>query len=369
MARVLEVPKKFQKIEVPLVLIALFALIALIALIGLIGLIANHAPPRKTAFTIRAQTDVVTVQPDCGQALTWDLPPGEVRALGADAPADLQRKIGPVSIVIRAGAQAVLERRETGEWRVVVKPLDGVEICTVQSPSGATDGQRPVETVPPADRISVLRLKYTAANGSEVENESVAPSADGFAYRSIGDGADPPPLRLAGRVLLGSPVLEGGGWSDARAGMLRSATIEGRVRDSVGEQLSVLLREDVDPGSMIDTHACLDRHQTEQQLAACAATGGDAAVGFAAASSDGIVKSIQVVVHRLTKRIGVLPYGGEQRSLAVTWWTALLNNPLAQQVAAALIIVTTLLGHYRELNSLLSRFLPWVRAAIRRSNP
>lgn len=324
-------------------------------LLLLLAAIASFAPPRKTTFTIQAKTDALTVEPNCGQSLIWDLPPGELRALGVGGQPDAFRKVGPVSLVIRAGTRAVIERREQGEWRVVVKPLEGEDRCAAAARAGPADASRSAEPLPAAARITAVRLKYQDADGRDIENESVEPSADGYAYRSVGGEAQPAPLRLTGRVLLGNPVLEGGGWAGSRAGMLRGASVEGRVRHSVGEQVSVLLHEDVDLGSMIDTHACLDSLLTEQGRFACEDPGVDAAVGFAAPASEVDGKTIDVVVHREAYRIGVLPYAGEQRRLSVTWWTALLYDPLAQQVALALFVITQLLGHYDVLRRPLNR--------------
>lgn len=341
--------------------------VAVLGLLAVLALLTALSPWHKTAFTIRAQTGVLMVEPDCGQSLTWDLPRGEVRTLGANAQAESERKLGPVSIVVRAGAQAVLERRDAGEWRVVVKPLDAAPDCAGPSPSTVPVGVRNAEpvTLSAAARISVLRLEYTNAKGQVVENEPVEASPDGYAYRSVTAGAAEPdkapvepglsPLRLAGRVLLGSPVTEGGGWSGGSLGILRSASIEGRVRHGFGDQLSVLLREQIDPGSLIDTHACLDPTQTDQARGDCEMPGANAAVGFATAASVDDISVIDVVVYRHTTHVGVLPYAGEQRVLRVTWWTRLLNEPLAQQATAALVLLTTLLTQYGELKKLLAR--------------
>lgn len=326
-----------------------------VALIMLLALSARFAPPKKTTFTIQAKTDVLTVEPNCGQSLIWDLPPGEIRALGLGVEPDSLPKIGPVSLVIRSGTRAMIERRESGEWRVVVKPLEGVDRCAAATKAGVTGTSRSAQPIPAATRIAAVRLKYKDAKGHDIENEPVEPSADGYAYRSVGDEPQPASLRLAGRVILGSPVLEGGGWSGSHAGMLRGAAIEGRVRHSVGEQVEVLLHEEVDLGSMIDTHACLDSHLTEEGRFACEDPGVDPAVGFAIPVPEVDGKTIDVVVHREALRIGVLPYAGEQRRLSVTWWTALIRDPFIHQIGLALALIVGFLSHYDGLKRPLSR--------------
>jgi hypothetical protein len=134
--------------------------------------------------------------------------------------------------------------------------------------------------------------------------------------------------------------------------MLHGASIEGRVRHSVGEQLSVLLREEVDAGSMVDTHACLGPLAGGAAHGECETRGVDSAVGFVTGISTDIGPALQVVLHRQARYIGVLPYAGDQRRVSVTWWTSLLNDPLVQQVVLALALVTAVLSAYNALQPL-----------------
>lgn len=328
-------------------------LLTFVFVVVVLGGVAFMAWPVTTTFTVRAQTDSLSIEPGCGQTLIWDLPPGEVRALGGDSPLGQPRKIGPVSLVIREGTRTVLERWESGEWHILSKPLEGLHCEPATSGDTGINAARSSKALPAAARITALRLKYEdETSGETIENELVEPSADGYAYRSVGGEVQPASLRLAGRIVLGSPVLEGSGWSDSRPRMLRSASIEGRVRVGIGEQMAVLLREDVDLGSMVDTHACLMENPTEAERLLCANPGDKMAVGFATPSLDMDSKTIDVVVHHEAESIGILPYAGDQRRLSVTWWTWLLRNPFAQQIALALVVLTQLISHYKDLTGL-----------------
>lgn len=308
-----------------------------------------------TAFTIRGQTDVITVQPGCGQSLTWDLPAGRVRTIddvigGGDRGPDR-----PVSLVLREGSQALLEIRDGQELRVLVTRVDGPPRCRDGSAAAVAAASSAASAPLP---VSVLKLGDPGAADDTAADVNLPPTSEGYAYRSTTGVLPRVALRLAGRVLLGSPVVDGGGWTGSQRGMLHAATIEGRVRHWPGDQQAVLLRDEVDPGSMVDTHACLGRGDSHDTVARCEAIDGNPAVGFATVAKRDDGHLLDIVVHRQAEAIGVLPYAGEQRRARVTWWTGLIHLPLAQQTVALLVLLTTLLGHHAALKPLLTCLLP-----------
>ena len=339
---------------------AVLFVVLLLLLAGIVALLA--AGTHQTAFAIRAQTEVLTVQPGCGQSVTWDLPPGQVRRLDPADAEDEDEDDGverPVSLVLREGAQALLEIRDGRELRVLITRADEAPRCSkageagpARSPASAESSKQ--QPLP----VSVLKIGDSESVGGAAVDKALPASKVGYAYRSGEGTLRRFSVRLAGRVVLGSPVLEGGGWTGSQRGMLRAATIEGRVRQWPGDQQVVLLRDDVDAGSMVDTHACLGHADGNEAISACQTNDRHPAVGFATVARTDDASLLDVVVHRQAEAIGVLPYAGEQRRARVTWWTGLIHLPLAQQTVALLVLLTTLLGHHAALKPLLTCLLP-----------
>lgn len=323
-----------------------------------ITLLLSTCTAKDTAFTLTATTDVLSVEPLCDQELVWDLGDGEVAALGSgrehtDTPA---RHAGHTSVHLRGGARAVLERRPDGLWRIdltrgplhqrctALTQLPSV-VVTVSPPNGPSS-RRPADTAPPEQR---LELSIGTADGPQALSvRTVRPAASPdtatkakAASEAKGDPDAKPSgtvLLLSGRVVLGEPLRHGGGWSAASSPLLREGKLEARTRDVVTARSLPVIEEPLDAGSRVDTHACLEQAEAPAQLACMVRTSASAS-GLV---YDNVDRALAVKLHVTTERIGIAQHGGEQRAVAITWWSRFISLQFVQMFAATLLLLCTL---------------------------
>ena len=60
-------------------------------------------------------------------------------------------------------------------------------------------------------------------------------------------------------------------------------------------------------------------------------------------------------VLRSAGKIGVVPYGGDERSLSVTNWAILVKSPALQLIVAALLLISALLQGWASFRDLFPR--------------
>ena len=105
------------------------------------------------------------------------------------------------------------------------------------------------------------------------------------------------------------------------------------------QSLSVRV-EEVGPGSIVDTHACMAAEEAAPDVPCATARGGLSAGFIYYPNSDGVMF---VQVHRTAERIGVVPFGGDERPLRVTRWAIWVKSPIVQLIAAGLLLISALL--------------------------
>lgn len=296
------------------------------------------SPAPHSAFAIAATTDVITVEPACGDKLTWDLPPGWVVGDNApfeDAPAvgvATARHAAPVTVELAAGAAATVSREPGGFWKMHFTKGSGYGRCTPAPPSALT-------VTVGGERIPADPGGYTYQSTFGEDPSGAVSPAEGATRRLIGP-APPLGLRLAGRMVLGQLMSEGGGWGGASQPLLRGARVEVRHAAPLTNQSLGVLEEDISPGGIIDTHACMAAGSAAGEAACVLAHTGPSAGFLYYPTSDGVMF---VQVQRNTDRIGVVPFGGVERALGVTRWAGWVKTPWLQFFAAALLLLSALL--------------------------
>ena len=300
----------------------------------LLPLLYAVLPAQNSAFSIAATTDVLVVEPSCQDQLTWDLPIGWVVADNAplDDSSTATLSARTVTAELAAGARAVVTREAGGFWKIRFTQDSGFRHCDPAPANalGITVGEERV----PADSSG-----YTYQSTFGEEPTATATSADRL-QRSLIGPAPPLALRVAGRILLGRAMSEGGGWGGASQPILHAARVEVRDKAWVTNQSLSVLVEDIGAGSVIDTHACIAAESTGRN-SECVLRNSGSSKGFIHYPTGGGEMFAQV--HRTTDRIGVVPFGGIERALGVTNWSILVKSPVLQSFVAALLLISALL--------------------------
>lgn len=306
-------------------------MLVLALLAAAIALLLSLRTAKDTAFTLTANTDVLSVEPLCDQELVWDLGTGEAAALGSGAVGELPsaRVSGAASVHLRGGARAVLERRADGLWRIDLTrgPLHTRCITQTGQPSVVVtiDDQHLELPTDPGKGPRALSVRTTrSATAGKSQDKDDKPSGT--------------VLLLSGRVVLGELLRHGGGWKQTTSPLLREGKLEARTREPFTDRSVPVIEEALDAGSRVDTHACLAHAGAPAQLAC---------LGTAPVSASGIVydnkdRALDVKLHVTTARIGIAQHGGEQRAVAVTWWNRFVSLQFVQMFAATLLLLGTL---------------------------
>lgn len=306
-------------------------MLALALLAAAIALLLSLRTAKDTAYTLTANTDVLSVEPLCDQELVWDLGTGEAVALGSGAVGELPsaRVSGATSVHLRGGARAVLERRSDGLWRVDLTRGPLHARCIAQT------GQ-PSVVVTVDDRH--LELPTDPGKGPRALSVRTTRSATVGTSPDAGDKPSGTVLLLSGRVVLGELLRHGGGWKQTTSPLLREGKLEARTREPFTDRSVPVIEEALDAGSRVDTHACLGL-TTDEERAECTAAGAVTATGIAYDNKD---RALDVKLHVTTRRIGIAQHGGEQRAVTVTWWNRITSLQFVQMFAATLLLLGTL---------------------------
>lgn len=269
-------------------------------------------PSPDTVFAVQARTGVVEVQPMCGRSLIWDLPRGRLTARSCDALdlASCSQVHDGATVTLYAGASARLEMRGDGLW--------GLTLGLVEDPPCVEGFGEP--------------LRVTA------DAEDLAPDPAGFFYvaeaAGAGEAAPPFAFPLTGRVTVGQFVEFGGGWTTVHSPTLTEGRVFGRdVAVGTGERLT-LLEEELDPGSIVDTHPAELRGGTQD------ASLGPATGFIRSADGDMLVQLSQ------QRSVGVMPYDGVERRLEVARWKIWWASPFLQVLVSVLGVMAGGLGIY-----------------------
>ena len=125
-------------------------------------------------------------------------------------------------------------------------------------------------------------LTYSKA-ASAAASEAASAAASTFAATT---------LPLTGHIRIGQAVQQGAGWSDRRARVLESGTVALRVVPTFSEERVTLSTEQLDEGSLLDTHACLldPRDESGGPTPACPPPHAAAAQGFVRVDPKGSLK-------------------------------------------------------------------------------
>lgn len=288
--------------------------IVTLAVIGLAALALSGWVTDDADFSVSAATEVFTVEPECGQRLDWNLPPGYV-ALASTNPRPAASK-STVSLALRGGARA----------RVRVDRQDGLLI-----------------DLEPSDSFGCGDAAVDAVTFSADERSSAAGGED-VAYQSAGklDSGTAPVLLLAGRVVIGQEISPGAGSVSGRGTpLLLGGQIAARTPDRQTGQRKLIHEETVDPGGMIDSHACLDAgHDPRDGAVGCVRRSLAKSEGFVRVVTRDEAPILELHLAVNGRQIGVRQQGGAERHVLITAWSRLVSSTMAQLLAAMLLAVT-----------------------------
>ncbi len=273
-----------------------------------LAVLISFSGSAESNFSVSAHTEVVAVEPSCALTLNWSLAPGTLTWISEKEPLAPPRSCGNgkdgIELTLRAGARAVVEHLPKGHWQVSVSRSGAYAAC-----ASDLGGGRPV---------------FEARAGGR----DCGAGASGLTYRS-GEPPNPDPRPqefthlLEGRIVVGAPVIDTGGWDGEATTALREARVQARIKAAVTQQSISVLDEAIEPGSIIDT---------------APQPGPDApsARGFVRPNKDG---GLTVLAHVTGRHMGVTPHAGERRDVSVSRWSQLLASPFLQALLLAFGVV------------------------------
>lgn len=291
-----------------------------VALTFAVSWLLSSIVTRDASFSINADTEVLTIEPDCQQQIVWDLPPGRIGIVPT-----AEKKVEPpvaerISVAFRGGARAQVRLARDGRWLIDLGRSNSFGCATT------------------AEDL----IRFDAAQ------RSIAAGAQDVFYSSAGPqtpGAGPV-LLLKGRIVLGQEIAYGGGSTVGLGSpLLDRARIEVRTPDSQTRQRRLIHEEALDPGGMLDTHGCLDETVEAQATEfPCVRHARAAAEGFfrAVKRDERLLLETQLSVNG--RHIGVRQQGGSERRVLITAWSRLVSSSWVQLFAAGLLLVSTLVG-------------------------
>ena len=293
--------------------------------IGVAGfLIWLMLPSKNASFAISTRTGSVVVDALCGERLVWDLPAGRIGPRSA-LPGAAPPREGNVTLVLMAGARARIEAKDSNLLNATVEPVDAISLgCEAK--------------VPP---FQVM-----------LDDKILADDPLGFHYVATSPvGGDKLPsflLPLSGHVVLGQTVQHGAGWVTRASGILESGSVTLRVVPWGSDQRVTLEEEQLDPGSLLDTHACLVQSAGTPEVPSCQLRGEPGAIGFLRS----IPKEGLLVQLYARGPVGLLPYGStEQRRLTIPNSTAAWRSDIVRVWGSFIILLAGLLGVVPKLKS------------------
>jgi hypothetical protein len=275
---------------------------------------------RDASFSINADTEVLTIEPDCQQQIVWDLPPGRIGIVPLGDEKASPTDAGRISVAFRGGARAQVRVARDGRWLIDLGRGNSFGCATTAEDLIRFDADG----------------RATTAGAQDVFYSSAEPQTPGAG----------PVLLLKGRIVLGQEITYGGG-SAAGLGspLLDRARIEVRTPDAQTRQRRLIHEEALDPGGMLDTHGCLDEPIDAQAAEfPCVRHARTAAEGFlrAVKRDERLLLETQLSVNG--RHIGVRQQGGSERRVLITVWSRLVSSSWLQLFAAGLILVSTLVG-------------------------
>lgn len=275
-----------------------------------LAVLISFSGSAESNFSVSAHTEVVAVEPSCALTLNWSLAPGTLTWISDKEPLAPPKSCGNgkagIELTLRAGSRAVVEQLREGQWQVSVSRSQTYEKC-----ASDLGGGRPM---------------FEARVG---EVDCLTAKAAGLTYRALKPKPDEDPRPqefthlLEGRIVVGAPVIDTGGWGGEATTALREARVQARIKAAVTQQSISVLDETIEAGSIIDT---------------APQPGPDApsARGFVRPNKDG---GLTVLAHVTSRHMGVTPHAGERRDVSVSRWSQLLLSPFLQALLLAFGVV------------------------------
>lgn len=295
---------------------AVLPLLAVLLVAGALHLSEMTQP--SAHFSIQAATQELRVDLPCGERIVWDLPAGLIGDPEGHAVEAGQASVtmaGDTSLVLRLSADGHLE----ANW-----PVQSALSCRGQAAT--------------PDRLQVQADDAPVAVGDELVYRSRHP---------FNQGSPSLLLPLRGRMLLGGEITEGAGFGSAvNLPILMSARIESRIADRIGQR-RLVHAEDIEAGSMVDTHACLSAPAGGVGLSACLrASESEPATGFVrvAAATDESGPMLYAQVSVTGRAVGIRPHAGLERRMMVTRWAGIVTSPWVQILALLVVALGSLCG-------------------------
>lgn len=263
-------------------------------------------PAKNGTIAVAATTGSLTLDVLCRERLVWDLGPGRMQRRG-DPPGTEPRRVGGLTITLLGGARVRVDSLGPGVFHFAVENAEALA-----RECGRTGSAFQIEDDGGAVKDDPVGMTYAAE-----------PTA--------GPAANPISLPLSGRVVLGQAVQQGAGWSARPAGVLESGTVTLRVVPAFSEERVTLGSEQLDEGSLLDTHACLDA--PAKAAGPCPDKTAPPALGYFRAAPQGGLK-VQLYARG---PIGVQAFGAaEQHQIAIPNSTVAWRSDLLKFWGASL---------------------------------
>ena len=270
-------------------------------------------PSERGTIAIAARTGALTLDVLCGGSVTWDLGSGKVLLRSAE-PGTPARDVDGLTLTIHPGARVRLEANSALPLRLSIEPLPIARSC-----GGAEVPLFEATTAGLAMEADPRGMSYLATDAKQ----------PGVSTREL-------TLVLNGHVQLGQAVQQGAGWTARAGGILEAGSITLRVVPTFSHERVTLETEQVDEGSLVDTHACLK--QAGGSSEECPALDAPPALGFARIRGDGVMQvqlytrgpvGMQAYAGAGQQQLTVPNYISAWRSEVLRIWGGLLTLVLA----------------------------------------
>jgi len=311
--RMAEVRSKWIGLAAKLLSGALTAVVIMLILIFSLKILSR--PSGSGTLSITAATGSLTLEPLCGESVTWDLPAGRVgRRSVAPGEPGYETSAEAVTMVLAPGSRTRVISSDARVLRVSVEQTDDL---AQRCPAVASQPYRLILDGAPAAQDPV-----------------------GFNYEARAQ-AEAGPLKISlpvsGRVILGQVVSEGADWRARSAPILLTGAIMRRVKPWFSDEvMTVGETERLDQGSILDSHACMEPRTSSIAAApGCSAAQLVPAVGFFQILDAG---GLQVQLYARGPA-GVQNYRGPQHRIEVPLSTALWESDTVKVWGAFFLLI------------------------------
>lgn len=313
--------------------------VLVLLIVGLAAGLIGEMPADDATFVASLRTSVATFETFCDQQI-WDLPPGTVTRRsplpGGEGAANVVATRN-VTIALLPGSRIRLRSVAPGDLRVEVSRAAG------RGPCGNTSG---------------AFFRASADDDQVIQDDEI-----GLFYRASMPRPSAAALTLpfSGRLIVGEPAQEGGGWS-ATAGVLLSGQIDLRIVPIRDSNPVTVESESASPGGIFDSHPCLNRPNNELVLKKrCPGNQIRVANGVVRELPDGDLH-VQVEAH---SNVAMTSLSGQDRTLTVQQIKTLTYSSWSLLLIPLAYFAFNVLTGYGDLRNAIDDLVWYVTKKVR----